>query len=330
MGLLGAFAFIAISLFVARLLLKPPKGKIGNKEYEPSTRASRGSWIPILLGTREIEPVVCFAGDRKIVQESNGGKGLGGGSSGGTNVYYESGMHVLSVGPNSELLAILQDGKVIWEGPINSETSPSGTTISLGNGRGRFTIYWGEVDQPINTQLASANRIGIASRWPYICYVWWFRKRLSSAPFWPRLTYIMRNKAPACSPLLLSSQWLEQEIEGITVQGLNPAHALIQLLTAEFPHGAAIPNSQIDKASLEAFGVLAEDEHLPINMLLAEGPEFSRPVQTILQDMGVFLVQDGQFLSHRILRESSSTLPVLNNDIISPPDMEREIGRAHV
>lgn len=324
MGLLGALAFIAVTLFVAKLLLKPPKGQIGNKEYEPTTRASRGSWIPLLLGTREIEPVVCFAGDRIIVQESNGGKGLGGGGGAGSNVYYESAMHVLSVGPNSELVAILQDGKVIWEGPITSDTTPSGTTINIGT-RGRFTIYWGEVDQPINDKLAHPSRIGIASRWPYICYIWWYRKRLSSAPFWPRLTYIMRNKASACSPLLESSQWLEQEIDGITVQGLNPAHAIAQLLTAEFPHGAAIPPDRIDASSLEAFGVLAEDEHLPINMLLSEGPEFSRPVQTILQDMGVLLVQDGQYLLTRPLRTETGLLPALDNDVISPPDMERDI-----
>lgn len=325
MGLLVSLAFTAVALFVARLLLKPPKGQIGNKQYEPTTRATRGSWIPILIGTREVEPVVAFAGDRIVVQESSGGKGLfGGGAAGASNVYYESAMHVLTVGPDSKLFAILQDGKVIWEGPITPDTSPSGTTINIGQ-RGRFTIYWGEIDQPINDALASPNRIGIASRWPYVCYVWWFRKRLSSSPFWPRLTYIMSCEGLACSPLLESSQVLSQEIDGVTVEGVNPAHAIAQLLTAEFPHGAGILQETLDGNALEAFGVLMEEEHLPINMLLSEGPEFSRPVQTILQDMGVFLVQDGTYLITRALRAETSTLPTLSNDILSPPDMERDI-----
>jgi hypothetical protein len=159
--------------------------------------------------------VFCWAGEREVREEDvgGGGKGTGGGDI-EQDIFYESGWHALGVGPVTALHQIIQSGKVIFNGPISNESHPSGSTVDLGT-EGSFQIYWGEVDQPINTFLGDAGRVTISSRWPHLCYVVWNKKRLSGSPVWPLLDYVVERR-PSQAVLTGSQGWYEP---GITASG---------------------------------------------------------------------------------------------------------------
>lgn len=307
--------------FIARLLYKPPKDGI-RSEDKPTTLASRGEWVPAIVGTRKVGYMFCWAGDRRAEKRDSGGGKGGSGGGAKTTIYFESGWHVICLGPASRLEAIFQDGEVIWEGPIDSFTTPSGTSFTIPE-KGTFTIYWGEKDQPINTFLADPARVGIASRWPYFCYVIWENKELGPSPTWPLMEY-------AISTTCIGTE-LQQStalLDNGTSSGINGAHALFMMLNAKYPHGCGTPNNEIDNDTLESLGVLAQNEHLPVNMVLTGGEPFEKFVQGILLDYGVFMSYAQGRLAFIILRDSDAAeVPVFDNDIIMPPDMERFIDR---
>jgi hypothetical protein len=185
---------------------------------KPTTLSTRGSYPMWLCGRSLIAPVFCWAGlaDREIREEDvEGGKGLGGQEQ---DVYYEPGLHLLTWGKCDALYTIIQGGKNIFTGVITPETHPSGTTIDLGK-EGSFEMYWGEVDQPVNTYLSDASRLGISSRWPNACYVLWNKKRLGGSPNWPDLKYVLERQ-PSNTKLTLSDPWYE---DGKTLDGLVAA-----------------------------------------------------------------------------------------------------------
>lgn len=194
---------VGLSLLAGYLLQKKQRNLA--KDDKPTTLATRGTFIPYVLGIRRIGPVFCWAGDRRSAKEkAQGGKG-GIGSSPKVDVYYERGMHVLCAGPAFCLRRIYQHGKIIFEGPITRKSHPSGSRVDLGS-EGAFDIYWGEPNQPINNDLGVSTRIGIASRWPHICYVYWDEKRLGQQPTWPLLDYVIEVDLPDSEALLPSSQ----------------------------------------------------------------------------------------------------------------------------
>jgi len=179
---------VGLSYLAGRLL--QPKNNALIQDDKPTTLATRGSYLPRVIGRRRVGPIFAWAGDRYTTKESGGKKGsvLGGNE---TEIYRESGWHLLAVGPGRALHSIEQNGKAIFVGPITPTSHPSGTTIDIGN-EGSFRIFWGEVDQPVNTFLGDAARnpeIGVSSRWPYTMYIEWVGKRLTSQPVWPLLTY---------------------------------------------------------------------------------------------------------------------------------------------
>lgn len=190
----------ALSYIAGRLLAKKSGLKIDDDK--PTTLTTRGSYANYVLGLRKVGPVFAWAGDREIKKEkAKGGKGAG--SSQKIEVFYEAGWHVLcSNGPVFALHQIVQSGKVIFQGPITSDSHPSGSTINLGK-EGSFTIYWGEENQPTNTFLGNAARVGIASRWPFYCYIVWNKKRLSTSPQWPVLDYVI-DRRPQISETILT------------------------------------------------------------------------------------------------------------------------------
>ncbi len=114
---------------------------------------------------------------------------------------------MLGIGPVYALHRITQSGKTIFKGPITSISHPSGTQVDLGK-QGKFRIYWGEEDQPINTALGQANRVGISSRWPFICYITWGKKRLGTAAVWPDLQYELERR-PSNTLLSDSDGWYD-------------------------------------------------------------------------------------------------------------------------
>ena len=196
----GVLASIA-----GNMLAKKQKSPV--QDDKPTTLSTRGSFVNWFIGIREVGPVITWAGDREVRKEKvSGGKGIG--SSPEQDVFYEAGWHVLGVGPGNCLHKILDNGKVIFNGPISMDSHPSGSTIDLGSES--FTIYWGEVDQPINSFLGDPSRVSVSSRWPFAMYIQWNKKRLGTSPNWPVLTYIVERR-PSFSTSLLSqsSAWYD-------------------------------------------------------------------------------------------------------------------------
>jgi hypothetical protein len=189
-----------LAAVIAGALLAANKPSIA-RDDKPTTLATRGTFVPWILGLRRVGAVVGWAGDRRHDKESAGGKGslLGGPE---VDIYKESAMHQLCIGPADELRLIQSQGKVIFRGPITRFSHPSGSTVSLGK-NGSFVIYWGEIaphlpsepltgfqaDQPVNTNLGAASRIGVESRWPGLCYIHWIDFRLGTSANWPLLDY---------------------------------------------------------------------------------------------------------------------------------------------
>lgn len=194
----------AISYIAGRLLSKKSRLKIDDDK--PTTLTTRGSYANYIIGRRRVGPVFAWAGGREHRKESaGGGKGE---PAQKIDVFYEEGWHLLaSNGPIKALHQIIENGKVIFQGPITSDSHPSGSTIDLGK-NGVFDIYWGEENQPVNTFLGNASRVGISSRWPFWCYVVWHKKRLGSQPNWGVLDYVV-DRRPQLALLTQSQSYYE-------------------------------------------------------------------------------------------------------------------------
>jgi hypothetical protein len=176
---------IALSYIAGKLLAKRQKPKFDDRV---TTIASRGSYIPRLLGRRKMGCIFAWAGGRYTRKEKqDGGKGsLFAGPK--ATIYVEHGWHILAMGPCHKLHNITQNGEALFTGPITAESHPSGSTIDLGK-EGSFRIFWGEFDQPVNTFLGDATRVTATSRWPGLCYIEWTNKRLGPAAIWPTIEY---------------------------------------------------------------------------------------------------------------------------------------------
>ena len=195
---------IGLSLLAGQMLAKKSDSPIATDK--PTTLSVRGSFTPWHVGIRRVGPVFCWAGDREIRKESQGGGGKGGGDAPEVDVYYEAGWHVLGMGPMYALHSIIQGGTTIFTGPITADSHPSGTSVDLGK-EGVFTIYWGEPTQPTNSFLGNANRVSVTSRWPHACYVVWNKKRLSGQT-WNILDYVLERR-PSWTGLSSSQGWYE-------------------------------------------------------------------------------------------------------------------------
>jgi hypothetical protein len=311
---------IAIGLlFAAKALLKGPKDR--RQEDVITTLSTRGEYLNVVFGTRRTGYLFGWEGDHHSEDQGGGGKSLGGGGA-RTTVNYASGWHIIGCGSGHSLVAILSNGKAIWEGPISADDTPSGTTIEV-PGQGSFTVYWGGPSQPLNFVLAEAARLGILSRWPFCFYLFWTDKNLGSGQTWPNLEYVWRGMCSVTS-LNDSDFWLTDG----TSQGVNGAHVLQALLTAPAPVGRGVPVTKVDNDTLESIGELAQDEHLPMNLYFEPGSTFEQAIQTILQDLGVFMIDVDGRLTFIALREPSDVdVPSLSDDVIVAPDVSREIDR---
>lgn len=183
------FFLLALALSAAAALLLKQKSKNPLDGLKPTTLTQRGSFTNWLCGRRPLQPIFAWAGGRRIKKEkAEGGKGFFGGGQ-KTDVFYERGWHVLaSNGPYDCLHKITQAGNTLWKGPITRDSHPSGSTISLGK-EGSFRVFWGEPNQPVNTNLGASNRVTVSSRWPHFFYIEWVEKRLGTSANWPVLEY---------------------------------------------------------------------------------------------------------------------------------------------
>lgn len=181
----------------------------------PSPTVERGTPINLLIGRERVGPIYTWYGSRSSETESaGGGKGFGGEGT-ESEVWFEEGWHILCIGPARRLWKIIENGKTVYGTPMDPASHPSGTSVDLGT-VGTFVIYWGEADQPENTELGEPGKLtedGISSRWPYLCYIHWTRKRLGTTAVWPRLTYDLEvwpfdSKLVATPPFFAASRTL--------------------------------------------------------------------------------------------------------------------------
>jgi hypothetical protein len=184
----GMFALsVGMSWLAGRLLEKENKALA--QDDKPTSTATRGAFLPRVIGRRRVGTVIGWVGDRFKRKEAAGKKGNP--LKPEVEIWRESAWHMLAVGPGSCLNAINQNGCDIFVGPITPDSHPSGSVIDLGS-EGSFAIYWGEIDQPQNDFLGDAARVpemGVTSRWPNTMYIQWIAKRLSEQPVWPLLVY---------------------------------------------------------------------------------------------------------------------------------------------
>lgn len=317
-------------LFASRLLLKPPPGAPeGLGEDTPSSISTRGAWVPAYFGTRKTERVLIgWAGNRTTTQEVvGGGGGKGGGGGGGEvkqTIFFEEAWHIIGLGPASELLEIRFNGKKVWEGPISSDTTPSGSVIDIGK-EGEFRIFWGEDEQPYFGTLELIT--GIGSIWPGVCYIYWQKMRYGTSPAQPQVEYVFKWE---CGGITLSgSDYLidNGELLGGRAEGINPGHLMHILLTNDQWLGAGIDKEEIDNTSLEQMGIDLQAENIPVNVSYIDGSQVERAVSSLLQDMGYQLsLVDGRLALLPQRYVDGASYPELTDDMIVPPDNTREIN----
>lgn len=272
-GLLVSTA-ISIALSAAAYYAMPRRGakkQHGNKEeYGITNIAVQGAYIPLLIGRKRIGCVFGWAGDRSAFvsrQRVKRGKGIwihylvqgldGAGYTkqvpDGRILFSEAGVHWLCVGPARRIHRIWSAGEVIYPSgnyidPIDSDTSPSGSTFTISHGT--FRVFWGERTQPINTFLSAASRLGVASRWPHVCYIEWNKKDLGESPYWPQLEYDVEVEpqtddsgiggAVATIPPF-------KEVAGPPAyEGVLAPYALTQVLFESYPHGIGLDVADFD------------------------------------------------------------------------------------
>lgn len=230
------------------------------RDFTPTTLATQGAYVPMVIGRMRIGCAFVWAGDRYSLVDTSGQRSGGKGSrrkkqkDQGTVVYYEAAAHALCVGPAYRLHRIWADGKEIWTGPIDSTTSPSGTAVPILGffGVDCFTIYWGESDQPQNAFLGNVDRIGVESKWPFWCYVVWGQsgtghKFLGPSPRWPQMEYEI-EVLPTTTELDAGYPGMTTAIEPFqdftTHEGVLTPYAMWQVMFETYPHGLGLDHTK--------------------------------------------------------------------------------------
>lgn len=306
----------------AGLLLKP-KPASAIKDREPTTLATRGSYLPWIVGRGRTGAVVLWVGNRETRRES-AGKGKGGVfSAPKSKIYYEAAWHGLAVGPGYALNQIWVDGKLVWNTQITQGSHPDGSTVNV-PGEGDFTIYWGNPHPPVNNFLGDSHRVGIASGWPFAMYIVWDKKKLGVAPRWPVIDYDIEVR-PYLTSLAGGSAYLGSTGGPLGADdGCNAAHVLEHLLTRPYPHGLGLPSSLIDIPSLQAFSILCTSEQLTASVISRDGDTADQILVKLLKDCGIMLPIVGGKLYVQPVRPPGSHLPVLTEDLLLPPLAEIE------
>ena len=188
---------LASLLLTAAQILTRKKPKVASLDDALQSTATQGAFLPLVIGRARVGPVFAFVEDttaglkalvtRSGTLQSSFAKGNGGTPSPAN--YSERALHLLCVGPASELRSIYQNGELVWNGFITPATHPSGTTIHLDNNEGSFTVYWGFADDPTVNGLALSAAHGIDTRYPLAMKVLWDSKNLGQSRQWPRLEY---------------------------------------------------------------------------------------------------------------------------------------------
>lgn len=207
---LGYLAASAALTLLAGAVYREKQGGTKNPGDFPETQSERGSMLPLIIGRDRIGPSVGVLGDLS--------------RKGDVNLRYrQAGWHKLCVGPGYALHGIYEQGRRIFGERITPATHPSGTEIDLGRRVGRFSIYWGESDQPLCEELSAL--LGHSSIHPYVMYIWWHDKFLGGAPTWQSIEYEVET-APYQSALGLSGSRIQEKrvLSGDTFPVIRTRH----------------------------------------------------------------------------------------------------------
>lgn len=317
---------VALSYLANRFFAPEPPNPL--VDDTPTTLSRRGAHIPRIWGTRRTGPVFAWAGNRRTEEKSSGGGGKGGSDSdagGSTVTYFEKGWHAICIGPVFSIEQIRAGSTPLLSSPILEQDNPSGSNFNISGSN--YRVYWGNCDQPPDPILSSGSgtRVGIASSWPWLCYVMWDDRKLGSAPNWPQLDYTVQTR-PINSVLTGSNGWMD---DGNGVTGWNPAHVLYEVLTAEFPHGANRKPHMLDINRFEQLGALMQSEFLAVNVISKDGLSCARLLADIFQDAGILMPQVGDALVPWPIRGSISpyaeVVPRFDQSNIEAPPPEIEI-----
>lgn len=315
--IIPALIAIAVSFLLAPKIKRP--GPVDGDA--PVTTTQRGEYLPRVIGIRRVGPWIAWVGNRSWV---------GGG-------WLEGAFHCLCVGPANRLTGIFVNGENILtaangSGPINKTTTPSGSTVTL-PAYGSFRIYWGENDQPINSNLGAL--IGISSRWPHICYLQWTFFHLGSgAPTWPSIEYQVEVRPANYSSelgLLGNSPWLSGTTEGsFQDEGPNPGHVLYELMFEEFPLGLGLP---LDRFEITDLALIADVHDSGVDYqytsIVSKGESFKENLGEILRELGWgirFSETDGRLRFNWISYIFS--IPTIPEELIVGPLPEFEVNAA--
>lgn len=206
----GLIISILSLLASAAVLLSTRKPKLAPQDDALQSVATQGAFVPLVIGRQRLGPVFAFVEDATsgvaslvpqsrnnlpsmtstIGTQGNFAKGGGGVPSAGN--YHENALHILCIGPGSKLHKIWQNGEIIWEGPIDPISHPSGSLLPAGDSggsEGAFEIHWGFPDDPILTNLQNSAFHGLPVRYSHVMKIMWKSKNLGPTRQWPRLEY---------------------------------------------------------------------------------------------------------------------------------------------
>lgn len=266
--IISAFAAYTLGRIAQKLLPEPEVTPL--QDEKPTTRSTRGSYAPLLIGTRRIGSIIAWAGNRTIVREneSSGGKGITGNQGEvQQDTYFEDAAHVLGVGPGYSISRMWANGQKLKfnnGNPITIDSHPSGSTIDVSSKEGSFgqmEIYWGDSAQDVDYWLGA--QIGITSKWPFLIRANWVQCRLGGFAVWPTIEYELTVK-PYNTTLAQTSSWMSNgpgpannpyNLLGVSnstdVGGASPPYFKIWAngsdATGEFPaNGYAEVKGQVD------------------------------------------------------------------------------------
>lgn len=187
-----SYALLAASVaWTIYSIANPPKPKLAPMDDAMETVATRGAYIPLVIGRQRIGYVFGDVQDAGVGPLDTGGVpaqafGKGEGNTPEPQSYQENAVHFLCIGPGSVLHAIYQNGAIVWSGPITPQSHPSGSSINVPQ-YGTFQVHWGFPDDPQLT-VGPANA-RVSSRFAGVLKVVWAPKKLGQSRNWPRLEY---------------------------------------------------------------------------------------------------------------------------------------------
>lgn len=298
---------LALTFAAAAFQRTNTKSNTQTPDLTAGTASTRGATIPLLVGRRLLDPVVCWVGNPEAEPQYSTVRSKGAKKKKVLQgyKYYEDAMHGLCVGPANAINVIRERGEVIYTGPISADTTPSGTSFTATDGS-QFTVYWGEPDQPLALSLIPF--LSVQSRFPGLCYIHWSRKLKGNSRQWPELKYDVTGLYCEGSALGTSNT-----IDPGSNAGANAAHVAWMLLTGERPYGQNLPITEVDKTSLEAWAASMATDAVPTHILFGEGTTAGSGLESLARDFGLMYPQIGARLAFKLLRKPD-TMDILDLD----------------